>query len=730
MSIWTDGLDGSMKHGLLCFILTAVALLCSREARAVDWTVTYDGSASFIVTRSSGSGRATVLYRKVSISAMSEKHFRNGNGILFFEDGETTKRVLAAEVSFASVPTRYRYQYTRYLYYGIEVVSQEGDVLASARQTLNSGGDTNNPYYLNGYSSYVNTYISELTYFDIPNVYSMTTKYCDVQFNPPSSYVESSGDFSGYALIDDSWDYSKKPATVNPNYFYVANRAGGNGEWHKLIGNKLYASVCFTEKEKYDGYGYVQILTGTSNAAYDGADPNAEVNTPVNSIYKACFELKKGSGVYSGSGKWIFPHSSDATDNSKYNGNRDIFWMNDSYLWQQKFRSESYRAGGGNNAFILDPDIGSLTVRFDCGGSGDDTYGYKDLFVRFALLDETAPTVLKDEITVSPGPHLKGNNVTINVPFSEPVTFSDESVYTLNTTWGDFLVDYDCIGSNVLSFSGEITANTGTQLRINSLSITPGPYQGTQIYPIKDLLNHQFTGNTINKTLSNYTVDQLYNISYDLAGGSMPVDNLTKYTASLGPFTLVNPTRLGYTFTGWTGTDLNGPTMSVTIPFGATGNRSYTATWSYNGGLVLSYANLFGEMMYVTTFYDSTNDYRLPEGAMAYTVSLDGGREKVVLHQIGDDGRVIPHGTGVVVVANTSYVDLTKISSTSVRPHDGNVLHGTDTEIPLPDGEAVYVLNIKIDRAGNRIPGFYLYNGPTIPARKAYYSEVPHYIEL
>ena len=128
---------------------------------------------------------------------MSEKHFRNGNGILFFEDGETTKRVLAAEVSFASVPTRYRYQYTRYLYYGIEVVSQEGDVLASARQTLNSGGDTNNPYYLNGYSSYVNTYISELTYFDIPNVYSMTTKYCDVQFTPPSSYVESSGDFSG-----------------------------------------------------------------------------------------------------------------------------------------------------------------------------------------------------------------------------------------------------------------------------------------------------------------------------------------------------------------------------------------------------------------------------------------------------------------------------------------------------------------------------------------------------
>ena len=44
--------------------------------------------------------------------------------------------------------------------------------------------------------------------------------------------------------------------------------------------------------------------------------------------------------------------------------------------------------------------------------------------------------------------------------------------------------------------------------------------------------------------------------------------------------TLVNPTRTGYTFLGWLGTGLTELTMSVTIPHGSTGDRTYTAAWS------------------------------------------------------------------------------------------------------------------------------------------------------
>ena len=44
-------------------------------------------------------------------------------------------------------------------------------------------------------------------------------------------------------------------------------------------------------------------------------------------------------------------------------------------------------------------------------------------------------------------------------------------------------------------------------------------------------------------------------------------------------------TREGYTFTGWSGTGLDGENnMTVTIPKGSTGERRYTAHWRYNGG--------------------------------------------------------------------------------------------------------------------------------------------------
>ena len=80
-----------------------------------------------------------------------------------------------------------------------------------------------------------------------------------------------------------------------------------------------------------------------------------------------------------------------------------------------------------------------------------------------------------------------------------------------------------------------------------------------------------------------WTVNQ-YTITYNLAGGTAE-GNLDTYTIETGAFTLKNPTKSGYTFTGWSGTGLDGENnMTVTIPTGSTGNRTYTAHWRYNGG--------------------------------------------------------------------------------------------------------------------------------------------------
>lgn len=74
-----------------------------------------------------------------------------------------------------------------------------------------------------------------------------------------------------------------------------------------------------------------------------------------------------------------------------------------------------------------------------------------------------------------------------------------------------------------------------------------------------------------------------YTISYNLDGGTV-TGNPTEYTIESSAITLINPTKAGYSFDGWSGTDLTGSNnMSVTIASGSTGHRTYTAHWDVKG---------------------------------------------------------------------------------------------------------------------------------------------------
>ncbi len=71
-----------------------------------------------------------------------------------------------------------------------------------------------------------------------------------------------------------------------------------------------------------------------------------------------------------------------------------------------------------------------------------------------------------------------------------------------------------------------------------------------------------------------------YTISYSLGGGANPSDQYTSYTYQSNAFTLKTPTRTGYTFAGWTGSNGTTAQTSVTISKGSSGNKSYTAHWT------------------------------------------------------------------------------------------------------------------------------------------------------
>ena len=70
-----------------------------------------------------------------------------------------------------------------------------------------------------------------------------------------------------------------------------------------------------------------------------------------------------------------------------------------------------------------------------------------------------------------------------------------------------------------------------------------------------------------------------YTISYNLDGGTVS-GNPTSYNVETPTITLKNPTKPGFTFKGWTGSNGTSVQTSVTIAKGSTGNKSYTANWA------------------------------------------------------------------------------------------------------------------------------------------------------
>lgn len=75
-----------------------------------------------------------------------------------------------------------------------------------------------------------------------------------------------------------------------------------------------------------------------------------------------------------------------------------------------------------------------------------------------------------------------------------------------------------------------------------------------------------------------------YSIFYDLNGGTISGEKSTYNVEE--DFTLPTPSKTGYSFIGWTGSNENTKQMTVTVPKGTTGNLNYVANWSANSYLV------------------------------------------------------------------------------------------------------------------------------------------------
>ena len=133
-----------------------------------------------------------------------------------------------------------------------------------------------------------------------------------------------------------------------------------------------------------------------------------------------------------------------------------------------------------------------------------------------------------------------------------------------------------------------VTFNDEERLTVKTIdlgsTVTPVDNQGKTNYHFKhwSLTKNgaEFNFNTsISEDITLYAVYEIdrYNITYNLDGGVV-TGNPSTYTPE-DTFTLNNPTKEGYKFLGWIGTDLTDKTMTVTVPVGSTGDREYTANY-------------------------------------------------------------------------------------------------------------------------------------------------------
>ncbi|MBQ9298213.1 MAG: InlB B-repeat-containing protein [Clostridia bacterium] len=134
---------------------------------------------------------------------------------------------------------------------------------------------------------------------------------------------------------------------------------------------------------------------------------------------------------------------------------------------------------------------------------------------------------------------------------------------------------YEVNNNTILIKSGETLLKTITATKQDAIGYTT------------EFSNWSSTSGTISEettVIANFERNaDAYSIGYTLNGGTIATANPTSYTVETDNITLNNPTKTGYTFTGWSGTGLTGDTnTAVTIPKGSTGNRTYTANWTIN----------------------------------------------------------------------------------------------------------------------------------------------------
>lgn len=212
----------------------------------------------------------------------------------------------------------------------------------------------------------------------------------------------------------------------------------------------------------------------------------------------------------------------------------------------------------------------------------------------------------------------------------ESVTISigttGDKTYTANWNKETYNISYDLAGGSydgatnpeTYDIESEITLNQPIK---NGYTFTGWTWSG-HTTPTKVVKIESESGDksyTANWQIVSYSISYIDGVT----GEALSTRNPTTYNIETANFTLTNPTKKGYTFIGWSGTNLTGNlNTTVTVTKGTTGNLTFTANFEEKDTVTISYASADTTMGTVTAVselgYDSINpETGTPQGATA-----------------------------------------------------------------------------------------------------------------
>lgn len=249
-----------------------------------------------------------------------------------------------------------------------------------------------------------------------------------------------------------------------------------------------------------------------------------------------------------------------------------------------------YRNSNDEFTKIIQPTTGDELIDTSWGYSTDDgaTFHavpakdqtpaaiYRSLSGTVGPVDITIKYGIKTDNNMPPGSY--GNDIVYSVAV-------DSTCLKYSATW-----DYN-EGTKKADATYPTSFSYGQTIDLTELTPTRNGYRFTGWTVSHDGGSHNFTGEETAADLNEDVATDItitanweiinYTITYDLDGGTEGEPNPTTYNVNTEFFELNNPTKEGYIFVGWSGTDItNPPTKYVYIQEGTTGDRSYKANWA------------------------------------------------------------------------------------------------------------------------------------------------------